>query len=604
MTAEQLGPERMGTERMGTERMGTERMGTGRMGTGQKDAGPAKPWPEDDEVLDAAIEELLGRIDRVDLEWALEKFDSRSALVARMAEQARDVLAARSKAGRPIPRERYPYLAAAMLTWGREHAGVHLSLANALDRYDVVSKDPDLPVEVAVLARRDIDPQTLALMGATFRVTGGLVALRPGVPPQFLRMIVATVLDRFPTASRPAALSCSVLDRGAELAARYRASGRPLPGSEPMPVRGNADFLLAVAGYRAALGELCTAEVAEDPLAEIESGLSELEASLRHGMHAPASWTDRGGVDEPDIVGFYGGVAAFLGGDRVRVVIAHLDRGLRRARLRHDPKSVPVDPEFVAQRDRQAPVPDGPDPVHIAGWLVAAFVTGTDRDRATAVSWLAGDRRADLQDGLPELVERMWLARRDLAELPEPAAPRPAGLDRADHQRLLDGLATRIADALALGMGPGSVRLMSVVLPALWSRRPAAIRWLRAGLRVDGQTPADATVVAAVAACSPAQAAVAGAVAQHADPGACVRSDELTDRCTARGTGPSPAAIEVCPGRPWAEAGIVESYRTLADLAQKKPEAIRKLLKRYGGPWAEAIRLMPRELVPGTRAER
>ncbi|MGW5852690.1 hypothetical protein ACWFQ8_33030 [Streptomyces sp. NPDC055254] len=126
------------------------------------------------------------------------------------------------------------------------------------------------------------------------------------------------------------------------------------------------------------------------------------------------------------------------------------------------------------------------------------------------------------------------------------------------------------------GVGPEEAvrqphHALAVLLPPLWTRRPAALLSVTAHLRATGVSQKDAVLVSAVLVHGPSQLVLAAA-----GPPA--------------GNLPVDSPLRIRPDRPWAEPGLVENHTTLGERLLTTAEAARKRLGRYSGPGAELIR--------------
>lgn len=544
-------------------------------------------------ALETAAQAVLDHLHGADLEQVLAKFHSSRELLDAMCRCAADVVAACSV---PVAVGGYELLLAATLTRGPQRAGVHVNTANAVKRYELLTRRGDLPPHLAVLVTDGDDDLTVERLVLTDRVDAEVAAER-GEPPAFRTMVTAAVVVTTPERPRLAEDVITVLERGAELAARFRASGRPLPGTS-LKVLGNTDFLLTLAGYQRALREHRSGAPPGDPLAEIEKTLPALEESLRQAMTRSAHHLLRGGVDEPDIVGFFLTAAKLLPGDAtgdaVRQVVARVSRVLNRMQLRRDERALPVEPTMLPE-DRPEPV-DGMLDVHqLASRTVEALIDGTTgSERASVADWLMGERPADTTDDLLLLLSRLRRAMAALTVRPvhDYDVPPPPGTVRA---RLEETLRQRIVDVP--GSGDAAVTAVAAALPPLWTRRSPVLAALhRLAILDTGRGPsqrATALLLAAAAVRGPGQIARAGGQAQHPDEASCILVGDETPRCVARhAAAATPPATKVCPARPWGEVGYVDSWQTLADLTGiETPGAVRKRLERYKGDWLNLVLL-------------
>lgn len=527
------------------------------------------PVPPEREPAVAA-QAVLAVLDPEVLDRLIDQVGSRGELIERMAAQMVALRVRLAARGESVPAWRAGHLAAATLS---DAPGVQQNVEHAAQRYAKITADPDLPVEVAVLVGRAHDAETVTLMGRTHRGLAEVAARRPAEPRTFQRMVVAALAAAgVPDVEQRA---CAVLERGAVFAAGHRAAGGEVP---PLPVFGNADFLVAVAGYRVALDEAGGRSVV-DPVAELGAALPELARTLRLGLTRPSRELDRGGVDEPDIAWFLEQTAEYLGGRSARRSVAALDRELRRARWRPQP-STTLDPRTRRAVGVFETEPSEPSNTELATRIVTTLVRASAA--AAAAQWLHGTRAVDEQQDLAELLAGLWRLRAALAARP---------VDD-DDMGSVDPVLVAAVQARLGDVAVGPARQLATALPPLWSRREPAIRLLTAHLRVEGNRSSVARLVAAVVACGPGQAGVAGGIAAHEPVGACVRSDE-TGRCVSRSdTAALPPAL-VCPARPWTEDGLVESHRTLAQRdGRDDAGSAARTWRTYNGPWADLVWLV------------
>lgn len=562
----------------------------------------------DPSMVDVAAA-VLDQLHPDDYDRIHTKFTTRQDLVAAMCACAKSVTAL---VDRVDPHER-ELLAAATLTFGAQHRGVHANPAWATERFTFFRKVPDLPPAVAVLVDRSNDPDYIHRLAATYRVDRALTRPEPRL---LATLVTAAVVVANPSPIGPVEQVVEqvgeALDRGAYLARIYRADGRPVPGSS-LPVLGGADFLIALAGYRLAVAQTAGSAPDDDALAEMERDLTGLENDLRAAMTRQSRHLWRDGVREPDSQLFLSHAAMFVGGREAQRVTDKLIRPLARTRLRFDPKPVLTGTELPL-------IPTG-DPVtaesstiaaqavaevadHLAAWTVAGLYEGAVGEMQTRLTaWLLGDRPVDLLDGLEELLGSL---RRAMARLPkaarDPAPPhsseqsdaagaaarsRAGAALRSRIVAVIDGDLTRGGDLTGRGgVVAAGVGIVAAALPPLWTRRAPAIRGLIAQQRIAGFQEAVAKIVGSVLARGPGQIVQPGNERQHEDWGTCVVDDTL-GRCVTRTGDAEPDAKLVCPGRPWGETGRVESYRSLAELSSLSSEAVRKRLERLqddGGP--------------------
>lgn len=549
------------------------------------------------------IRRLLDALDEADLAALEAKYQAREELERAIADQAGKVtrrLAGGAEAVRP---EEYRRLAAAMLTWGGQAAGVHQNTGHAVAAFQRFRKYPEVPPEVQARVTLRYEP-LLPLVGATALVDGELRSRYPGAEPAlFLTPLVTTVLiGRHLATDGAADVAVAVLDRGTELWHGYYNAGRSLPNDERLigGVVGNADFLLQVAALRMALDEHLAAVTPRDPVAALEGQVRELAEMLARAMTRPEKARSWRTPDEPDVFRAFEHLAEYLGGAAgpaapdVRIVYLLLTPWLRRLRLRV-PAAVPRDWPEPLDAAFQAPDQAVTDLDHLLGWLVYALFAGVETaDHQALLHWLTGRRDADTQDDIWLLVERLRAAVRVLRNLPADPPRAPVALPRDTYLALLSQLhrAGQQSDAAAQA-DRYVLPTVAGLLPALWTRRHAAIELIRSHVAVElgrhHAATARAGLVAACAVRGPAQfidrrlTALPTRCCRACADGAAPFCDQR-DRRAPGGPREVPPATEICPDRPWPEEGYVESYATLAEFAgYPSGDAVRKQLARYRG---------------------
>lgn len=553
---------------------------------------------------------VLDLLDPVDLDRVLSRFTEADAAIAAMCASAAGVCA--HLRVDVLPPEHEELLLAATLSLGPGGAGVHQNSANAADRYEVLLRCPEMPIEVAI-AVRGVDPPDFVLrLGETHRIDTALSVHR--AEPPMLRMMVAAAVAVSPLeAGRDGDdAAAMVLDRGAELAAMCRDSGPSTPGAS-LTVRGNADFLLTIAGYAHAIQEwrglpardgtaAASCDGAEQCLSEVMGRLTGLEMTLHRAMTVPDTHRTRHGTGEPDVVTFWSAAAATIGGPEAGRVFDRLHRGLRDIRLAPDRRTLPVAPgELAAHRTgthragHQTGQSGGDvEVLPVADALATRIVTSLLRDasgteRAIVADWVCGRRAPDTPDGLPFLLRQL---RGLMRELRDPVADptgqaRPAQPFGPEAHAMIGTLRDALASHARRALGDdGAVELAASVLPPLWTVRTPVIRALTQRIKMDEKwrgwnNHGKALVLAAAAARGPGQVAIRASTASHPAAGCTSEPTETGHpRCAARTTGTAVNRTEVCPARPWQETGFIESFQTLGDLVDDQPDAIRKRVDR------------------------
>lgn len=386
----------------------------------------------------------------------------------------------------------------------------------------------------------------------------------------------------------------AVLDRGAELAAGYRAAGRPVPDLDP-GVLGNVDILVAVAAYRRAVAESANpANYGDDTgCDEMQETVVDLAGSLRVALRQPVSWAQRGGVDEPDSLRFLDVAATTIGGRRAADAYWRVRPDLRKIRLRRDDRLVALPIEDLSELSAVPPVTSDVDLDGVEVRIVDGLLGGIGRrDRAEVTRWLSGDRPPNSTDGLVELLTavRGLLQALILSDKPIDAEPSGTPDERA---ALIAVVRERVAAARIVdGESWPELHRIAAALPRLWSRRSAAERALAAAARVaHGSRGPSAAAMAAVlgilAARGPGQIVLPASEPQHGGRG------NSPPRCRT-GHDPKPKIDEVCPARPWGQIGLVDSYPTLATATGiDSAEAVRRRLARYlkdeTSPWRHLV---------------
>lgn len=550
--------------------------------------------------LRSVADALLDRLDPADVGELLGRWSSREALLDALAHRAGLAAAALESDREPVPPHRRPLLVLvlACLTFSRKSIGVQQRTDRAVETYRRYNRYPDaLPEELAVVMTHhpEDSDELVPLVACVNRMLDALGAESVTVPPFLLDLVlpaVAMVLDRSDAAgggpATGAAAARRVLDRGDELADQYREPGRPSPAAHrALPVLGNADFLLRLAGYRVALDELAGRIDTAGPQA-LEAARATLADTLYRAMTTVVGWRRiRRGTEDPDVLAAFDQYAEELG-----AVAGTREREGRLVRLAYVMRTRHLRSRRPAATEDETALPARADPVGDVGgldllvrWLVAGlFERAGPALQATILDWLRAERGPDQQRQLPELVGALRVAVFRLAELeklPGDAPPRPVGLS---GRELAEIVARMTAAVRPVGLSGSrladTLRVADLALPPLWSRRRAAVTLLaahrRAARRRD-DTPDKVTVLARAAARAPVQFFGPDNAA-----GPCCDAGDRPG--SGRPGRPVVDGALICPHRPWGEMGLVDNYRTIRDGTGYSAESVRKLLSRYRGP--------------------
>lgn len=570
-------------------------------------------------ALRRAITYLLDALDPGDLEYLLRQFYSRGEFEDAVATRAGEVVDLLAETAEPVEPDEYAYLVAAMLTWGRESHGVHQNKLNAANKFRWYRSHREIPPEMlARMTARDeaLLPHIAATVALRARYTEERAVREPAM---FFASVLGTVLEAKQLDVDAALPEVDpVFDRAdALLHASYDSGGAwvsDLDANAGLAV-GNADFLLQLAATRVALEERLSDASFGDAVAEVEVRLGELLAQLRSTARRPARPWRRSQPNEPDALLVLPELAAYLGdavspdaGTKAGKAYVHFTPWLRRLLLQDD-DTTPV-ADFVGPPGSAPPPWGGGEPQrpdgslvrrdHVMSWLVWAVFDAVETDEHELVTeWLRGRRRVDLQDGLVTLVGCIHAAARVLVAVPDEPPPPPVTLDWKSYRSLVEFLSEQadgdVAEVegrpLPLGLGR---------LPELWSRRNPVVEFVaeQLALALGGgfREAARATLVAGFTVHSPKQG-----VRDSRDllpPRCCRASAEDGPVCCERRSrerlgervGEPPYLTDICPERPWQEAGYVESYATLARFAgYPTGDAVRQQLARYSGPAAWII---------------
>ncbi|MEX5712967.1 hypothetical protein AB1484_33125 [Parafrankia sp. FMc6] len=562
----------------------------------------------DDVRLADTAHKVLSQLDPADLERVSGHFVTTDDIVAGMCACARQVA---DTLGEPVPGEHVALLLAATLTFGKQHTGVHKNVDHARNAYQVIRRyAADLPVPIAVHLRADDPAEFVGGLVAAHRISEELAPSRPE-PPLFVMMVAVAVAAREPSraSDRQAKVAEAILDRGGELAARHRATRPPAP--TPRRVLGSTDFVVALAAYGAAFGELSgvTAEAGADPLAAIDRSLPGLESALHRAMTVPRSRPPFRGADEPDALGFFSAAATAVGGPTARQIFDRLYRGLRRLRIESDDKLVPTEPGQLHAATVGA-VEMGPAAaLALLDDLTVRVVELLTRDttvaeQAVVADWVCGRRPLNRLDWLDLLLWRMRVLTRGLAtSIRRPAAQLPMAAPGSAQAEMAAVLRERIEHAgVVRSVDREPIVLVLTALPPLWTARAPISRALMQRIMIDeGWRGASRRITAKVLATSTARgpghifgAAVMAEAHKPDQVCATVPTEAEVPRCVERlgEAATVPAPNDVCPARPWNEVGIVETYLTLAQLTcppdddiHKASEDVRKRIERYEGRW-------------------
>ncbi|MGI8306825.1 hypothetical protein [Saccharopolyspora hattusasensis] len=574
--------------------------------------------------LAAAADELFGSIYADDLHALVHKLGSLGALRDAVVDRAGKVVAKLAKSGSPVKPDECGVLVAACLTWGRWHSGVQRNTGNAAAKFGRYRRFPGLPLDVLVRVGRvdsDDDDRTIALLARTVRILRLVTGARPvGEPELLLNVVVPAIVEALVEIPGQPAVSdadaadvvLDVLERGARLTAEYRVAGLPTPSAaNPLPVTGNADFLVRLAAYRVAIAAR-RGLVGGDPLDELAKSVPELAGILNRAMTRPAGSWMRRGPDESDVAVAIDQFAIHLGsaapggsaaGKRVNAVHRVLNHRLH---LDERPDQLPVDD--LDQKPSSGAPDHGErlsDVEQLAGWFVAKlFADAESAARKPLLTWLRSKPgEYPKTKDLPVLVRRLRVATDRLGrlaqadELGTARPPRPPGITQGQFEDLIAELAAAADPSAVEGCTLVGVHHFTLnALSPLWSGRAPAVkaltRYLVAELtpaaRKDSTDGAAKVLVKAKLIARHGTRAPMQFVERSARP--------LREPCCpevdrpARDTPREPvAADEICPHRQWGETGLVDNYRSLGDAAGIAPDAARRQLERYKGPWPELL---------------
>ena len=562
--------------------------------------------------LRSVAESLLDRLEPDDVGDVVgRQTSSRDALVDALAHRAALARAALHRGGEPVPAARRGLLVLACLTFNRKSGGVQQRTDRAVEAYRRYSRYPRTsPEDLAMVMARHPNEfdELVPLLERVNQLRDALDAAGATDPPFVLDVVlpaVAMALERTGAATGaddgPAAAR-RVLDRGAELADRHRGCGPPAPATHlGLPVLGNVDFLLRMAGYRVALDELAGG-TATAGRPELEATARALADSMYRAMTTVVGrLRRRRGTGDPDVLAAFDQYAEDLGA--VGGTRKHEGRLVRLAyvlRTRHLRSRRPAD------TDPESGLPSSPDPtpeLDELDLLVRSLVAGLFERAApalhdTILEWLRAEREPDRPHRLPELVSALRVAIARLAELerqPGHSPPSIIGLSG----RELTGIVERMSAAVQRSGLSGSrqadtLRVADLALPPLWTRRRPAVRLLaghRRSGRHRGDDPDRVLVLARAAVRAPVQFFKPD---NAADP-CCDTDDRPGGDVRSR---PAVDGARACPHRPWGELGLLDNYRTIRADTDYSAEAVRKLLSRYRGPDREWLLGIQPELRP------
>ncbi|MGI9001467.1 MAG: hypothetical protein ACR2GH_07345 [Pseudonocardia sp.] len=554
------------------------------------------------DALEAAADALFERLDPEDLDDLVAKMGSDATLRAAAVARAAGVLTALAATDRPATADEYTRVIAATLTGHGKSRGVLRRTDRAAESFAWYRRFPTVSPELLTLIGHhypDDQEQLIPLLDRSLRIRTALIATGATEPPFLLDVVVPAVvmvLSTGPDIPDEAAVEATraVLGRGTELPTAYRASGRPVPGRDiDLPILGNADFLVRMAAYRVALDDLRNGAGPLDDLDDLDAVAKELVEVLRAAMtRSVGSWRKKTNA-EPDMIAAFDQFAGHLGavaGKRsrgarlVRLAFTILSR---RIRLPRSPNEVPINvPDWV--RTPGDPVGNVAEVNHLVGWLVAGLFEGVGADdNGPLVEWLIGDRPANLAEHLPLLLRRLRVATHRLDAVPDGAPPRPAGVSLRQYRQMVTRLSRAVDPHELEGVRKADGRrVVHLVLPPLWTHRRLAGRLVASHLRpligVGHAGPRKALLVATAGSRAPVQFVVRNTDVAS---GPCCAETEPPGR-----TPRTPVEDGVvCPHRPWGEIGLVENYRTLGEDAEFSPEAARRQLERYQGPWRELL---------------
>ncbi|MCK2243621.1 MULTISPECIES: hypothetical protein [unclassified Crossiella] len=552
------------------------------------------PTPGQQRLADCA-EGVFDALYRADLDTLLARCGPRAKLRDKVVRRADKLLAKLAGSAEAVQPGEGPLLIAACLTWGRNQAGIATNTTNAVRKFRRYRRFAQLPLEILVRTDRTVpdDDRVISVLARTLCLRTRVSEAVAGQEPELilnmvLPAIVAALGPAHPAEDRLTEVALDVLDRGAELAAAHLLTRRRAGVGDPgLPVLGNADFLIRIAAYRVAIQEQHGQEPA--PLAQ---SVTELSTVLRKAMTTVEDRPNRRSAGEPDVAIALNRYAEHLGAvagnparEAVRAVHAVLNHRLG---LTEPPHQALAD-----LSDLPAPAAEHPtrrlEAEHLVGWLIAGLFRGAGPEaRGPLLNWLDGKHTPDEPRHLPLLVRRLRIAIKILEQVPEAAAPRPAGLSPSRFQALLAQLTARIDPGQLTGRSTVDAHYVPLAtLPPLWTDRHPARELVGSHLRIQlGTRPGSehqAALVAGHGVRAPQQFVHKALVFQE-EPCCPEPRPERGDRPRE----PVPDT-EVCPHRPWGEVGRVENYHTLGRSIGCSADAARQQLRRYQGPWPELL---------------
>lgn len=526
------------------------------------------------EYLPADIEENL-----------LAEHTDWTAVLDEMTRQAAATCARLAKRGRNVRITAYSQLAVA--TIAARSKGIHRNpthIATTLDRL----VENNVPMEIGLQSRWLADDSLLDLLACTWRIEREVLAT-PTTTPRLIVTMVAAALARSLGVAAPdlATRVRAALDRADELmAAHLRRVPRRYGVDSRFIVLGNSEIVGLVAACRTAVLE-ATGRLTEPVADSVDGGADEVAGQLRRALTTPWGRRDFRDGKEVDSLAALASFARFIGGSpedgkAVAAVFECLHHDLMaldtatRGELDIGFDSVPEPADMSSPADLLLAAE------LVACHLLHALYAGLPPlQRDVVTTWLAGERTPDDQDELLLLVERMrWAA----GTLVRRAAPPELG---PDLRARLPAMTSKVRDVLLTGHT--STEIVTALLPALWTRRGAAIRYVQSKLRVAMVSRQAAgqksRLVAAAVVRAPSQWVIAGST--PVAPVCACGADE--DGLPATRT--TPAEDQVCPHRTWDEPGPVESHTTLAEFADLAgTDAVRVAVRRYEGPWRHWLR--------------
>ncbi|MGW5852640.1 hypothetical protein ACWFQ8_32765, partial [Streptomyces sp. NPDC055254] len=467
-------------------------------------------------LLRSVTLDLLDEFDPHEVADYEERVGAGEELAELIVTRAADVL--RSSTGRkdslPADEADARALVAAALTVGGKGHGVHRNVQHARKAYEEL-REPARRLSTAVLVRARRNKNTLNILGPVLTVREALLDGRPaplGDQPEITALATAVVLalpGETDTASR---LAARALDGAAALQASYEAAGafRPesrVPGARTDLLGDVAALILPAAAREVCLADLVAAP--EGPAAQGAGARAAMEHRVRELYELLRTCLTSGAGpmaqhSDADWLAWYDRCAARLaaacslplltaGGDIVDVVAClHPWTRLDRTTTNRE-RTFPVDFQSGFGPAEAAIPRQGTDGGHRPGGAyddvldfdallrttVGRFLAPPELPPpppALVHDWLTGGRPADRFSG-----GEMWslvLALRSLVlRLGEYADLQPGEVPPGRAARITAALHAR---AKARGVGPEEAvrqphHALAVLLPPLWTRRPAAL---------------------------------------------------------------------------------------------------------------------------------